>query len=65
MRAVLSWAVSLEARDVPSLYALKACQKHVEQCVGDPTEKVVLPSGNICFVNDVGKAIAKVTRFPQ
>lgn len=59
-RAVLSWATELGAPNVPSLAALKDCQRGVEEIVGHPTEKVVSPSGNVFYLNDVGKAIAKV-----
>ncbi|KAG1779722.1 hypothetical protein EV702DRAFT_944948, partial [Suillus placidus] len=67
-KAVLSWAKELGARDVPSLYALNRCQESVQTLVGNPTEKITAHSGNIFYLNDVGKAIAKdyakpLTRF--
>jgi len=58
--AILSWATELGAPNVPLLDALKRCQKDVEEVVGHPTAKVISPSGNIFYINDVGKAIAKV-----
>lgn len=58
--AVLQWARDMDAEDVPSLYALTACQKKIKMLVGDPTERVISKSGTIFYINDVGKAIAKV-----
>ncbi|KAG2122908.1 hypothetical protein DEU56DRAFT_697074, partial [Suillus clintonianus] len=67
-KAVLSWAREIGARDVPSLYALNRVQESVRTLVGNPTEKITAPSGNIFYLNDVGKAVAKdyanpLTRF--
>ncbi|KAG2145797.1 hypothetical protein DEU56DRAFT_708851, partial [Suillus clintonianus] len=67
-RAVLSWARELGARDVPSLGAIKKSHKYLDALVGDPTEKVTACSGNVFFINDVAKSIAKdyanpLTRF--
>ncbi|KAF8837375.1 hypothetical protein BDN67DRAFT_884852, partial [Paxillus ammoniavirescens] len=82
-KAILDWAKELGARcrelgfppllsnlhrDVPSLYALKQCHEQVKKIVGDPTEKIVSPFGNVFYINDVAKAIAKdyanpLTRF--
>jgi hypothetical protein len=59
-RAVLSWAQQLGARDVPSLGAIKKSQKYLDSLVGDPTEKVTARSGNVFYINDVAKSIAKV-----
>ncbi|KAG1736269.1 hypothetical protein EDD22DRAFT_745936, partial [Suillus occidentalis] len=58
-RAVLSWAQQLGARDVPSLGAIKKSQKYLDSLVGDPTEKVTAHSGNVFYINDVAKSIAK------
>lgn len=58
--AVLRWARDMGAENVPSLYALTACQKKILSVVGDPTERVVSKSGTIFYINDIGKAIAKV-----
>ncbi|KIN94071.1 hypothetical protein M404DRAFT_169286 [Pisolithus tinctorius Marx 270] len=68
MRAVLDWAKELGARDVPSLYAIKQHQKYLQDTVGDPTTRVVSPSGNIFYVNNIANVIAKdyanpLTRF--
>ncbi|KAG1866336.1 hypothetical protein C8R48DRAFT_672094 [Suillus tomentosus] len=67
-RAVLSWAQQLGARDVPSLGAIKKSQKYLDSLVSDPTEKVTARSGNVFYINDVVKSIAKdyanpLTRF--
>ncbi|KAG1723899.1 hypothetical protein EDB19DRAFT_1915867 [Suillus lakei] len=58
-KAVLSWAKELGAHDVPSLYTLNRLQDSVRTLVGNPTEKITARSGNIFYLNDVGKAIAK------
>ncbi|KAG1833932.1 hypothetical protein EV424DRAFT_1310764 [Suillus variegatus] len=67
-KAVLSWAKELGAHDVPSLYALNQLQESVRMLVSNPTEKITAHLGNIFYLNDVGKAIAKdyanlLTRF--
>ncbi|KAG1786489.1 uncharacterized protein HD556DRAFT_1449726 [Suillus plorans] len=41
-KATLNWAKELGVRNVPSLYAIKKCQKFVEDLLGQPTEKVTL-----------------------
>ncbi|KAI6029918.1 hypothetical protein BKA83DRAFT_4030647, partial [Pisolithus microcarpus] len=58
-RAILHWAKQLGACDVPSLYALQRCYEEVKEIVGDPTDKVISPLGNVFYINDVAKAIAK------
>ncbi|KAI9463504.1 hypothetical protein HD554DRAFT_2124595 [Boletus coccyginus] len=58
-RAVLDWARELGARNVPSLYSLQRCDEEVRKMVGDPTDKVISPLGNIFYINDIAKAIAK------
>ncbi|KAF8840947.1 hypothetical protein BDN67DRAFT_1048545, partial [Paxillus ammoniavirescens] len=60
-KAILDWAKELGARDVPSLYALKQRQEQVKKIVGDPTEKIISPFGNVFYINDVAKAIAKAS----
>ncbi|KAG1851927.1 hypothetical protein F4604DRAFT_1883535 [Suillus subluteus] len=67
-KAVLSWAKELGAHNVPSLYTLNRLQESVRTLVSNPTEKITARSGNIFYLNDVGKAIAKdyanpLTRF--
>ncbi|KIN98709.1 hypothetical protein M404DRAFT_157203 [Pisolithus tinctorius Marx 270] len=67
-KAILNWAKELGAHDVPSLYVLKQRHEQVKKIVGDPTKKVVSPFGNVFYINDVAKAIAKdyanpLTRF--
>jgi hypothetical protein len=51
--------------DVPLLYALNQLQESLRTLVGNPTEKITAHSGNIFYLNDVGKAIAKVCRIPD
>lgn len=58
--AVLQWAKDLKAPEVPTLGALKRSSKQILDLVGQPTEKVTSASGNIFYLNDVGKAISKV-----
>ncbi|KAH7903914.1 hypothetical protein BJ138DRAFT_1019864, partial [Hygrophoropsis aurantiaca] len=58
-KAVLSWATSLGATGVPSLPSLQKTQDRIRDLIGNPTEKVTALSGNIFYINSVGKAIAK------
>ncbi|KAH7918288.1 hypothetical protein BV22DRAFT_1024813 [Leucogyrophana mollusca] len=67
-KAVLSYAKALGAKNIPSLDAFKKSQERISQLVGVPTKKVTAKSGNVFYINDVGKAIAKdyanpLTRF--
>ncbi|KAG8948539.1 hypothetical protein FRC03_000712 [Tulasnella sp. 419] len=64
-RAILSWAKELNATDVPTLGALKKVQDHLRKAVGDPTEKVTSHSGDVFYLNDIGKAIAKDYANPK
>ncbi|KAI0692036.1 hypothetical protein BC835DRAFT_1416789 [Cytidiella melzeri] len=57
--AMLKWAKALHARDIPTLYAIKKMRQDLRCLVGDPTKKVVSPSGNIFYINDIGAAVAK------
>jgi hypothetical protein len=50
----------LGAQDVPLLGAIKKLQKYLDNLVGDLTEKVMARSGNILYINNVAKLIAKV-----
>ncbi|KAG8923117.1 hypothetical protein FRC02_011341 [Tulasnella sp. 418] len=58
-RAILSWAKQLHAKDVPTLGAVKQFQEHLRKTVGSPMEKSVSNDGDIFYLNDIGKAIAK------
>ncbi|KAG0692392.1 hypothetical protein DFH29DRAFT_985782 [Suillus ampliporus] len=58
-KALLSWAKELGALDVPSLYSVNRSQERIRELVGNPTEKITSCLGNIFYLNDVGKAIAK------
>ncbi|KAF8840259.1 hypothetical protein BDN67DRAFT_880617, partial [Paxillus ammoniavirescens] len=58
-KAVHDWARELGVQDLPSLHALKKCQDEIEKCVGHPTEQVKSMNGNVFYINNIGKAIAK------
>ena len=58
--AILKWAKDLHAPDVPTLSGLKTVRQRIGKLVEDVTEKVTSAAGNIFYLNDVGKAIAKV-----
>ncbi|KAH7931055.1 hypothetical protein BV22DRAFT_999145, partial [Leucogyrophana mollusca] len=58
-KAVLSYAEALGARNVPSLDAFKKSHERVCKLLGNPTDKATASSGNVFYINDVGKAIAK------
>lgn len=60
MTAVLAWGKDLGAREVPSLGGLKRCRKAIGDLLGNPTKKFTSASGNIFYLNDIGKAIARV-----
>ena len=47
-------------KNVPSLYSIKKWQEKIEKNVGHPIEKITSLAGNVFYMNDIGKAIAKV-----
>ena len=57
---MLTWAKTLSAQDTPSSYALDKVCKQIMKMLGDPTEKLTVPSGNTFYLNSIGKAIAMV-----
>ena len=59
-QAILAWGTALGAPDVPPLSTLKKVQASIGEMVRRPTEKVISGSGTVFYINDVGKAIAKV-----
>ena len=59
-KVLLKWPKDLHAPDVPTLSGLKTVQQQIGKLVGDVTEKVPSAAGNIFYLNDVEKAIAKV-----
>ena len=59
-QAVLDWARQLGAKNVPSIYQLEKTTDRIRKLVGNPTTKVTSPTGNVFFINDIGKAIAQV-----
>ncbi|KAK7016753.1 hypothetical protein VNI00_018830 [Paramarasmius palmivorus] len=63
--AVLQWANEMGASNVPTLTSLKRCVNDVEELLGSSTKKVVTPSGNVLFVNDIAKTIAKYFANPK
>jgi hypothetical protein len=63
-KAILNWAKELKAPVVLSFYSIKRSQKHIRDLLGNATEKVTSASGNIFYLNAVGKAIAMV-RMPR
>ncbi|KAH7903987.1 hypothetical protein BJ138DRAFT_1019772 [Hygrophoropsis aurantiaca] len=58
-KAVLHYTKALGGKNVPSLDAYKKSQERITKLVGAPTEQVTAKSGNIFYINDVGKAITK------
>ncbi|THG97104.1 hypothetical protein EW026_g4840 [Hermanssonia centrifuga] len=59
-QAVIAWGKELGARNVPSLYALEKFQSESKRALGDPTTKVATASGNILYINDPLKMLAKM-----
>ncbi|KAI6011524.1 hypothetical protein EDC04DRAFT_2905446 [Pisolithus marmoratus] len=58
-QAILHWAKQLGTHEVLSLYTLQKCYEEVKKMVSDPTDKVISPLGNVFYINDIAKAIAK------
>ncbi|KAG2147837.1 uncharacterized protein EDB93DRAFT_1240557 [Suillus bovinus] len=50
-KAVLNWAKELGVQSLPSLGAMKKCQSHLQDLMGDLTEKVTSHSGNVFYIN--------------
>lgn len=57
---MLTWAKVLGAQDLPSLYAMKKTGECIKKLLGNPTEKVSAPAGNMFYLNSISKAIAMV-----
>ncbi|KAG8927112.1 hypothetical protein FRC02_008455 [Tulasnella sp. 418] len=57
--AILNWAKELGAKDVPDLRQLERCHERIKKSVGDPTTKYNSTTGDVFYLNDIGKAIAK------
>jgi hypothetical protein len=53
------------APDVPTLYSLQKVMGSICNEVGNPTEKVTSTSGNVFYINDIAKAITKVSAVQQ
>ncbi|KAG1847460.1 hypothetical protein C8R48DRAFT_615524 [Suillus tomentosus] len=67
-RAILNWARSLGAQNVPSLGSMKKCHTYLDSLVGNPTQQVTSRAGDIFYINNIAEAIAKdyanpLTRF--
>ncbi|KAG1756925.1 hypothetical protein EDD22DRAFT_957306 [Suillus occidentalis] len=58
-KAVLNWAKELGVQSLPSLGVMKKCQSHLQDLIGDLTEKVTSHSGNTFYINNIVTAIAK------
>ncbi|EPQ49890.1 hypothetical protein GLOTRDRAFT_134493 [Gloeophyllum trabeum ATCC 11539] len=63
-QAVLAWGRELGAKNVPTLHALHRFQSEALDAVGNPTVKVTAASGNVFYMNEVTKAIAKDYTHP-
>lgn len=59
--AILAWGKEMGAKGVPSLYGLDKFQGDALASVGDPTEKVHAPSGNVFYINSIHQALARVS----
>ncbi|KAL1938673.1 hypothetical protein VTO73DRAFT_11488 [Trametes versicolor] len=58
--AILAWGKQMGATEVvPSLYGLDKFQDDALESVGDPTEKVQAPSGNVFYMNSIPQALAR------
>ena len=62
-RAVLAWAKTLGATNVPSMYALEKMRSRISMILEDPTERFDTPSGNTFYLNAISKAIALVSNM--
>lgn len=58
--AVLAWAKAMGAKDVPTLYGLEKFQGDALDSVGDPTQKIQAPSGNVFYMNTIYQALARL-----
>ncbi|KIN97928.1 hypothetical protein M404DRAFT_47010, partial [Pisolithus tinctorius Marx 270] len=57
-RAILGWACAIGVTGIPSLYSMKKTYQRIKKLMGDPTEKVTVPSGTTFYMNSVAKIIA-------
>ncbi|KAH7890627.1 hypothetical protein F5I97DRAFT_1781999, partial [Phlebopus sp. FC_14] len=55
--AILGWAKEMDACDVPSLYSLQKVMESICNTVGNPSEKTTSRSGNMFYINNIGKVI--------
>ncbi|KAG2087605.1 uncharacterized protein F5147DRAFT_588044 [Suillus discolor] len=67
-KAILNWARSLGAQNVPSLGSMKKCHTYLDSLVSNPTQQVTSCAGDIFYINNIAEAIAKdyanpLTRF--
>ena len=58
--AVLDWAKTLGAPEVPLMYAVKKMKEHIMNLLRSPMEKITTASGNVFYLNAISKAIAMV-----
>ncbi|KIK76804.1 hypothetical protein PAXRUDRAFT_17930 [Paxillus rubicundulus Ve08.2h10] len=54
----------LGACDIPSLYALNHRHEEIKNLLGNPMEKIISAMGNVFYINDIAKAIAKDSANP-
>lgn len=59
-RAVLSWAIQLSARDVPTYHALSHFQERLRNTVGNSITAVTTGAGHKVYMQDIPYMIAKV-----
>lgn len=53
------------AHDVPTLYSIQKVMDNICAAVGNPSQKVTSAAGNVFYINDVAKAIAKVIQVSE
>ncbi|KAG2120872.1 uncharacterized protein F5147DRAFT_647271 [Suillus discolor] len=58
-KAILNWARSLGAQNVPSLGSMKKCHTYLDNLVGNPTQQVTSRAGDIFYINNITEVIAK------
>lgn len=59
--AILTWAKLLGAKNVPTWGELDRNRQDILARVGDPTEVFKSSSGAVFYLNDVARAISKVS----
>ncbi|KAL4079813.1 hypothetical protein J3A83DRAFT_4054134, partial [Scleroderma citrinum] len=57
--AILHWEKAMGASEVPTLYLHQKVMDGVCEAVGNPSQKVSSSSGNVFYMNNIAKVIAK------